>query len=814
MANTPYYTKAETEALDQEIKSYANSRISNISQGYGTPFDSIADAMISPLADGESFFTTVSDKGQYIYASATEDGYILDHLFYDVNTGTFDPNSEDVASQKTINGEINPIKINTNILLDLNLSLKEHIKGDSSVFSSATSIASSTNNWVKENAFVKETYINEIRYRSANSTDLKIRAFSKSGDVFTLEREVIIDNVVTDVDTTVSINPLLVKVGEYIGYQGAGIYYDGTVNPSDQPYENNYFGGGDSFTDASPTFPLPWDIEYIGGYSTIEENKENIDGNIQNIIENNILLEQQYNLLGVDSTDSVSTTTFSKGSWISNRLVTKDGYLSKLRVNMIGSGTAKAVVYSQPNGVGTALVVRGEESITLVDGDNTINNLTLEIFIGDRIGIDFTGYSGTGLIYDNALYSYDGQITTGGSTFYDFGADWAFWITSKNITKDHETRITDNEFRGSTSINLPFKNMMIIGSGQSLMNGIHDGSSPITTTQEYDTLGFNPSNQYEVLPATADNTSTSGEWSGLGCAKILRELIMRENNSKYSDAKSTIVISNTGQNGATIEEISKGGSSSKFEVGVNQSERLSLDYEKAGVIAIIFMQGESNSTDTADAYEAKLIQLANDYNTDIKTATGQSIDVKLFTYQLSTNANLPPAYIQAHNNSKLVICSHPMYQLVYTDSLHIGTEGERIVGGYFAKAIHQESLQGNSFEPLMCDSVRVIGNSIVLKMNKRGLVFDAPLEQFADNGFYVKDGATSKTIVSTTIINSNEVKITMSEAPQDGWTVGYGVTQSLLPYGLGGNLRDNDGANWSIDGFDLHNWCLLFSLTL
>ena len=67
---------------ENQTRSLKNeAAVAAITTGAGTPFDDLVAAMVSPLADGLYFFTTVSDKGQYIYDSTTAEGYVIVQLW-------------------------------------------------------------------------------------------------------------------------------------------------------------------------------------------------------------------------------------------------------------------------------------------------------------------------------------------------------------------------------------------------------------------------------------------------------------------------------------------------------------------------------------------------------------------------------------------------------------------------------------------------------------------------------------------------------------------------------------------------------------
>lgn len=65
-------------SFSQDIKDYFEMKFAAIAQGAGTPFDTLPDAMVSPLADGQPFFTS---EGQYFYDSTKLEGYVLHHTF-------------------------------------------------------------------------------------------------------------------------------------------------------------------------------------------------------------------------------------------------------------------------------------------------------------------------------------------------------------------------------------------------------------------------------------------------------------------------------------------------------------------------------------------------------------------------------------------------------------------------------------------------------------------------------------------------------------------------------------------------------------
>lgn len=130
-----YYQSAEELNKKRDAINELKFALNAISQGAGTPFEDLTAAMVSPLADGQPFFTTVTDTGQYFYDSTTAEGYILDHLFVgephrtiftDLADATSYWSAQDAAGNTPSNGVL--------IFIE---SLKEDYKWDSTVTAKA-----------------------------------------------------------------------------------------------------------------------------------------------------------------------------------------------------------------------------------------------------------------------------------------------------------------------------------------------------------------------------------------------------------------------------------------------------------------------------------------------------------------------------------------------------------------------------------------------------------------------------------------------------------------------------------------------------
>ena len=470
---------------------------------------------------------------------------------------------------------------------------------------------------------------------------------------------------------------------------------------------------------------------------------------------------------------------------------------------------------------------RVQREVEVVMDIGSVDVLTSLILLeGEYLGAEMTtgqvNYNGTGAT-KQLVFLGSGLVFTDDGQERNYGFHWKFYSDTPTVI-GHEARISSIEDSSSFTLPSPFKYSMILGIGQSLMEGswysynADDGANtPITTTQEYDTLGFSDGNIGVLQAATVDTTERGdrGEWSGLGCAAYLKELISTRHGVPTDIDNNTMVITNDGYSGSFLSSLSKGNASGRYSLVMSKVSILQslVGTDDAGVLAIIFMQGEADAGGDKTVYKSNLIKLVRDYNLDIKAATGQTNDVVLFSYQVSTYRNMAITHLEASDESEYIKIAMPMYHLPYYNNLHINAISQRLAGAYFAKAINEVQLSNNEFEPLRCIDARLTGNSVIVTFNRSGLVLDTTLMPLQTNyGFFVNDGNSDLSITEVKLLNQNQVKITLSVPVESGWTLGYGTTLigGLVQQGAGGNLRDNSGIDNEFDNYPLHDWCVIF----
>jgi len=371
----------------------------------------------------------------------------------------------------------------------------------------------------------------------------------------------------------------------------------------------------------------------------------------------------------------------------------------------------------------------------------------------------------------------------------------------------------------------------IITTGQSLGEGSTPATS-ITTAQEYDNVGFAArAADYSVeglaaLTVANCGVGSRGENPMFGTAGNIKALIAAENGLDETEIDYRLIGVNTAYSGYKIAELEKG--TAPYADGIAAATRGKALADAAdrtfAARAVTWTQGEGDAvTPTPFAtYRDALIQLAADYDTDLKAVTGQAEPVYLICYQTATrDLTIARAQLEAMQTSPLIVMACPMYQFNYGDSVHIDAASSKWLGGYYGLAYKRTVIDAEPWEPLMPVTSQVSGSVIDLTFNRSGLVFDTTsLPAQTNQGFTVFDGGgAAQTISTVEIIQPNRVRITLSSGtPAAGWSVKYGhnnmTGRSDSFVGGGGNLRDRAGDILTYNGNRLDNWSVIFNWTL
>lgn len=142
------------------------------------------------------------------------------------------------------------------------------------------------------------------------------------------------------------------------------------------------------------------------------------------------------------------------------------------------------------------------------------------------------------------------------------------------------------------------------------------------------------------------------------------------------------------------------------------------------VMAITWMQGEKNNDQRLDdwsapldrttflqRYATDLIELKNQWNTDILTITGQTKRIPLFSYQTWGSVSGSSQLLASDQDSEIYVVSPTYYMYSALNSInplngqwgnwiHLDGDSERWLGAQFAKVIKRVLMDGEKWMPL------------------------------------------------------------------------------------------------------------------
>lgn len=388
----------------------------------------------------------------------------------------------------------------------------------------------------------------------------------------------------------------------------------------------------------------------------------------------------------------------------------------------------------------------------------------------------------------------------------------------------------------------------IFGYGQSLSVG--QATPAISTAQSYDNLmfyrGMRPQYDYTgetvaqwytslvpAIEAQSPTQSSLAETPSMGTADMIKERILAEEGKSYTQHQYQILISTPGYGATTIAELSKGGT--HFARMVEQATYGKNLANAAGkthaVQAVTWTQGESDylAGTTQTTYAARLNTLIADINTDIKAATGQTKDIPVIGYQISSHITyaaddfpdiaLAQLEVEAANPLFYIACA--MYPFSYHSGGHISNVSTRWLGGYYGLAYKRIVVNGEDWKPLKpIASVRQNNVAEIRFHVPQGkLTFDTTQVAAQTNyGFALLDqNGAAMTISSVEIIDTDRVRIKASVTIPAGAKVRYAFTGDTITGK--GNLRDSQGdtITFAIPGSTakrMDNWCLIFELAI
>ncbi|MGB7748140.1 MAG: hypothetical protein WBN75_12725 [Verrucomicrobiia bacterium] len=222
-----------------------------------------------------------------------------------------------------------------------------------------------------------------------------------------------------------------------------------------------------------------------------------------------------------------------------------------------------------------------------------------------------------------------------------------------------------------------------------------------------------------------------------------------------------------------------------------------------------------------------------DYNTDVRSITGQKQKIQMIVSQQNSCAG--------HSASTLaqwkigvdypadMVCSGPRYQYASADGVHLTAEGCRLLGEKYAGILYQRVILGKDWQPLQPTKVKRKGKIITIHYHVPvpPLVwetrFEAPhptVEEWKQGkGFEVTTSSGVKVAIVSAAISGDAVVITCASDPDPGARVGYALlgekNRMAAPFPgtfRWGLLRDSDPFQGTAAGMMQPNYGVAFEM--
>ena len=322
----------------------------------------------------------------------------------------------------------------------------------------------------------------------------------------------------------------------------------------------------------------------------------------------------------------------------------------------------------------------------------------------------------------------------------------------------------------------------------------------------------------EQVAALSPGAGNEGE-GGVAMANALRRLWLQR-NCMERDPTRRFVLSSTGVNGRSIEQLSKGASPEIYQRPLQAVQQVKAMADQLGVsysiAAILWIQGEWNylkmngSNDKA-TYKLNLGKLYNDMIADMAVGiAGQKAPPALFMYQTGAGYTRDDAelsigmaqweFCQENDNAYMV---GPIYH--YPDKGgHLGPNGYRWFDMKVAQVKHLVLNEGQGWEPLGPIKIKIIGREVFVfyhvpspPLMFRPTYVKYTATMYADKGFRVTDSAGTVAITGVEIVADTIIKITLGRDIGGGAKLWYA---DQTAHSGNGNVFDSDKFN-ALDDF-------------
>lgn len=356
--------------------------------------------------------------------------------------------------------------------------------------------------------------------------------------------------------------------------------------------------------------------------------------------------------------------------------------------------------------------------------------------------------------------------------------------------------------------------------------------------------------QVAALPAGSSNEGESSIVSMTNFAKALHNQRLQVAN----DDTRTFIGSSCGVNGQTIEQLSKGNATNRWQRLVQAAEKVKAisvtDGKTYGIVSVSFLQGEFNYSTawggvaTLSEYKDKMNIFYNDIETDIVAGiSGQTQPPLFLTYQTgasytndANNLAIGMAQWELSKERRNWVLATPVYP--YPDKGgHLTANSYRWIGKQFAKVWHRVVELGQDWKPLSPISASTKDREAIITFHvpHPPLKFDTPYvgrtaTTYVNKGFTSFDSTGSLAISSVEIAADCVVRLKFSRSPVGQVFIRYGdktvhngngclrdsdptISDDVYEYNAGsGQYADENIPELVGKPYPLYNWSIAFNI--